>query len=86
MERKRDGAKQGKDGSLPFGLPFEMPQLLYGPPEMFAPTRNEAAGLYGPPSMFNPSDNVTEDLYGPPSMLGLAYPDDVDGIDGIDEA
>ena len=47
-----------------------LPEDIYGPPEVFYdPADNIAEPVYGPPDNYDPADNIPEDIYGPPEMM-----------------
>ena len=58
----------------------EVPEVVYGPPEMLEPTAVEVPKtVYGPPpgaqfeqpvTQYEPSEEVPEDVYGPPEFFG----------------
>ena len=58
----------------------EVPEVVYGPPEMLLPTAVEVPKtVYGPPpgaqfeqpvTQYEPSEEVPEDVYGPPEFFG----------------
>ena len=66
MEKKPCASQPEAEGPRPSDPTLDNLQLLYGPPEMFFPSDNDAVALYGPPQMFFPQDNENVDLYGPP--------------------
>jgi hypothetical protein len=70
MEKRSHKEKPGDENARSFELKLDLPQLLYGPPNLFNPSNNMAEGIYGPPKAFFPADNENEDLYGPPSFFG----------------
>ena len=58
----------------------EVPEVVYGPPEMLEPATAEfPKTVYGPPqgiqseqpvTQYEPSEEVPEDVYGPPEFFG----------------
>ena len=51
----------------------EVPEVVYGPPEMLDPSASEIPeDVYGPPvTQYEPEEEVPEDVYGPPASFDI---------------
>ncbi|MCR4930264.1 MAG: DUF805 domain-containing protein [Lachnospiraceae bacterium] len=54
-------------GAFAFNAGNNLPEGIYGPPEMFDPDYNINGDVYGPPP-FDPDINVPDPVYGPPGF------------------